>query len=73
MNFGFNCPGKLSYEIQTFDGRKELKVVETPHNYQLETEQLGRCITDGETPWVTGEFSLSLARTIDRVLNEIGY
>lgn len=73
VNFGFNCPGKLSYEVNTFDGRKELKTVDVPHNYRLEVEQLGRCITDGEIPWVTEEFSVSLARTIDRVLKEIGY
>lgn len=73
VNFGFNCPGNLSYQIKTFDGREELKVVEVPHNYRLEVEQLGRCITEGETPYVTEEFSVSLARTIDRVLKEIGY
>ena len=47
--------------------------MEVPHNYRLEVEQLGRCITEGETPYVTEEFSVSLARTIDRVLKEIGY
>ena len=73
VNFGFNCPGNLSYQIKTFDGREELKVVEVPHNYRLEVEQLGRCITEGETPYVTEEFSVSLARTIDRVLKEIDY
>ena len=73
VNFGFNCPGDLSYRIKTFDGRDEIVTVPTPHNYRLEVEQLGRCITDGETPAVTEEFSLALARTIDRVLEAIGY
>lgn len=73
VNFGFNCPGDLSYRLKTFDGRDEIVTVPTPHNYRLEVEQLGRCITDGETPAVTEEFSLALARTIDRVLEAIGY
>ena len=73
VNFGFNCPGKLSYEDKTFDGRRDIRIVEAPHNYRLEVEQLGRCITEGETPYVTEDFSVSLARTIDRVLNEIDY
>ena len=73
VSFGFNCPGKLSYEIKTFDGRRDIRIVEAPHNYRLEVEQLGRCITEGETPYVTEDFSVSLARTIDRVLKEIDY
>ena len=73
VNFGFNCPGDLSYRIKTFDGRDEIVTVPTPHNYRLEVEQLGRCITEGETPAVTEEFTLALARTIDRVLAAIGY
>lgn len=73
VNFGFNCPGQLSYRLKTFDGRDEIITVPTPHNYRLEVEQLGRCITDGEAPAVTEEFSLALARTIDRVLEAIGY
>ena len=73
VNFGFNRPGKLSYQIQTFDGREDFKIVEVPQNYQLEVEQMGRCIIDGETPYITEDFSVSLARTIDRVLKEIGY
>lgn len=71
--FGFNCPGELSYRIQTFDGRDEIKTVSVPHNYRLEVEQLGRCITDGEKPAVSEEFSLGNARTIDRILEAIGY
>ena len=73
VNFGFNCPGKLSYEVKTFDGRRDIRIVEAPHNYRLEVEQLGRCITEGEMPYVTEDFSVSLARTIDRVLKEIDY
>lgn len=73
VNFGFNCPGELSCRLRTFDGRDEIITVPTPHNYRLEVEQLGRCITGGETPAVTEEFSMAVARTIDRVLAAIGY
>lgn len=73
VNFGFNCPGELSYRLKTFDGRDEIITVPTPHNYRLEVEQLGKCIAEGETPAVTEEFSLAVARTIDRVLAAINY
>lgn len=71
--FGFNSPGELKYIVETFDGYKEEKTVHTPHNYRLEVEQLGRCITDGETPYVSEEFSVANARIIDRILEVIGY
>ena len=71
--FGFNSPGELKYMVETFDGYKEEKTVQTPHNYRLEVEQLGRCITDGETPYVSEEFSVANARIIDRILEVIGY
>lgn len=73
VEFGFNCPGELSYRIQTFEGRDEIKTVSVPQNYRLEVEQLGRCITDGEQPAVSEEFSMGNARTIDRILEAIGY
>jgi len=71
--FEFNLEGKLSYTVETFDGTKEEKVIETPQNYCLEVEQLGRCITDGEEKSVSTEFSLANARTIDRILQAIHY
>lgn len=73
VTFGFNVPGQLRYRVKTFDGVDEIKVVDTKHNYRLEVEQLGRCITDGETPYMTETLSMSIARTIDRILDEIGY
>ena len=72
-SFEFNLPGELTYILETFDGKKEEKQVHVPHNYRLEVEQLGRCILDGETPAVSEEFSLTNARTIDRILEAIGY
>lgn len=73
VQFGFNVPGTLRYRVRTFDGLDEVRTVEVPHNYRLEVEQLGRCIEGCETPLVTKELSLSVARTIDRVLAQIGY
>ena len=71
--FGFNMPGELKYVVETFDGYKEEKTVMVPQNYRLEVEQLGRCITDGEKPFVSETFSVANARIIDRILAEIGY
>ena len=71
-NFAFNAPGSLTYRIRTFDGLDELHTVEVPNNYCLEVEQLGRCIRGEETPWMTEEFSVSLAETVDCVLKESG-
>ncbi|MCI8995666.1 MAG: Gfo/Idh/MocA family oxidoreductase [Lachnospiraceae bacterium] len=73
VDFGFNMPGTLSYRLRTFQGMDELRKVEVPNNYCLEVEQLGRCIRNGETPYVSAEFSVALAETVDRVLETIGY
>ncbi len=71
--FGFNAPGTLSYRLRTFDGKDELRTVEVPNNYRLEVEQLGRCICGEETPYLTEEFSVSLAGTVENILAKIGY
>ena len=68
----FNEEGNLQYTVVT-DGKEEIKSVFAPQNYRLEVEQLGRCITDGETPHVSHEFTLKNARLIDKILEEIGY
>ena len=68
----FNACGSLSYSIVQGD-KTTTYMVDTPNNYLLEIEQMGRCITDGEKPYVSNEFSLRNARVIDRVLAEIGY
>ena len=73
VKFGFNVPGRLQYRIRTFDGVDEIKTVDTRNNYCLEVEQLGRCITDGETPLMTEALTMSVARTIDRILEAIHY
>ena len=58
---------------QPIDGKEEVKVIDTPQNYGLEVEQLGRCILEGESPYVSNEFTLKNARVLDRILKEIKY
>lgn len=73
VDFGFNVPGTLSYHLKTFDGTNVIKYVENRNNYRLEVEQFGRCIAEGEAPAVSEDLTLSVARTIDWVLEEIHY
>ena len=68
----FNGCGEMTYTIIR-GGESEVKTVSVPQNYRLEVEQLGRCITDGETPHVTAAFSVATATTTGRVLDAIGY
>lgn len=68
----YNQAGELSYRVFTKEGVIEKKV-SNPQNYALEVGQLGRCILDGEKPYVSKEFSLKNARLIDSVMKEIGY
>jgi len=68
----FNQNGELTYTL-TVGEEKTVKTVSTPHNYRLEVEQLGRCITDGEIPHVSEAFTLANARLLERILNIIGY
>lgn len=68
----FNQPGKIPYTLIR-GGRAETKTVVAKNNYQLEVEQLGRCIDGGETPHVSRDFSMLEARVMDRILAEIGY
>ena len=63
----------MTYHLRTFDGVDELRTVEVPNNYCLEVEQLGRCIRNGETPYVTEAFSVDLADTVDQILTSNGY
>lgn len=68
----FNQCGELYYIIGV-DGKEEVRYVDTPQNYCLEVEQMGRCILEGEEPHVSHEFTLKNARLIDRILKEIQY
>lgn len=58
---------------ETFGGMDEVRKVEVPNNYCLEVEQFGRCVRKEEEPYVTEEFSIALAGTVDRILKQIGY
>ncbi|MBP5354042.1 MAG: Gfo/Idh/MocA family oxidoreductase [Lachnospiraceae bacterium] len=68
----YNQEGTLRYEIRTAEGRIEREVF-VPQNYALETEQLNRCILEGEKPHISEAFSVKNAMLIDRVLRGIGY
>jgi predicted dehydrogenase len=68
----FNEPGRLTY-FTIIDQVKKEYTVEAPNNYMLEVEQLGRCIIEGEKPHISHEFSMANARTIDKLLVEMGY
>ena len=68
----FNQCGEITYTLRR-NGKTETKRLTAPNNYQLEVEQLGRCIAAGETPHVSREFSLRVARTTDRILRAAGY
>lgn len=68
----YNQEGEVKYLITTADGVLERKIT-VPQNYSLEVEQLGRCILDGEKPYITQEFSIKNAQLIDSVLKETGF
>ncbi len=68
----FNQCGEIPYTVVR-NGSRETKTVTAPNNYQLEVEQLGRCIRNGETPHVIKDFSLRCAAVTDAILSEIGY
>ncbi len=68
----FNQSGEIPYTV-VHDGKAETKVVSVPNNYMLEIEQLGRCVRGKEAPHITPAFSLMAARTMDRILKDIGF
>lgn len=68
----FNQSGSLQYRVWV-EGVETVKTVETPHNYRLEAEQLGRCIRLGEKPHITEEFSIANSKVLEAILQEIGY
>ena len=68
----FNQSGEIPYTVIR-NGRTETKTVTVPDNYMLEVEQLSRCVLGEASPRVTKEFSLKVARVMDRILEAIGY
>ncbi len=67
----YNQSGELSYVINTEDSIITRNVT-VPQNYSLETEQLCRCILNGEKPYISAEFSIKNAALMDRIFKEIG-
>lgn len=68
----FNQAGKNCFDVMRHDGTEHYEI-DVRSNYTLEVEQLGKCILDGEKPFVSKEFSGLVADCIDRVLKEINY
>ena len=69
----FNGCGDMTYTILK-KGKEEVRMVASvPQNYCLEVEQLGRCITDGEKPHVSRDFTIGNLRTVEAILKQIGY
>lgn len=68
----YNQEGECSFNVVMEEGTQVRKVT-ARQNYALETEQFGRCIRQGETPFVSNEFTMMNSRTIDRLLESIGY
>lgn len=67
----FNGCGIMTYKVIK-DGIVTEKEVPVPNNYRLEVEQFGRCIENGESPYVSETFSVETIITIGNVLKEIG-
>lgn len=68
----FNQCGELEYTLTVGD-HAVVKTVPTPHNYRLEVEQMGRCITDGEKPHVSEAFTMKNAKLMEKILGLTGY
>lgn len=68
----YNQSGELCYTV-TADGKETLRKISVKQNYTLETEQLGRCIENGEKPFVSPDFSIRNAKLLDAILESIGY
>ena len=68
----YNEKGILTYYIKK---KQEIKTchVNVKSNYQLEIEQFGRCILEGENPLVSNEFSIKVATVLDELLGKMGY
>ena len=68
----FNAEGVQKWYVVKGDERTEYSI-DIPNNYMLEVEQLGRCITDRESPLVSHEFSIGYAETMKELLDSCGY
>lgn len=68
----YNQAGKLSYTIHV-GGKIIKRKVKAPQNYSLEIQNLGDCVLNGASPFVSQEFSIKNAKFLDAVFKEIGW
>lgn len=68
----YNFAGKGNIYLKTDSEIKEI-TVESPDNYQLEFEHFVDCIVNQKECRIGEDFSIRQARTLDRMLNLIGY
>ncbi len=66
----FNTKGETKIINKNDSGTEEV-IVQCPDNYMLEVEQFGRCILQGEKPFVSFEDSINNAKVIDEALKQI--
>ena len=71
-DYAFNQAGDVHYTVAS-EGVTRTEAVHCPRNYHLEVEQLGQCILNGASPRVSEAFSCMNARTLDRILQAMGY
>lgn len=68
----FNSKGEVKIILKKENGCNAEEIVfECPDNYMLEVEQFGRCILNGEQPFVSYEFSVGNAKVIDETLRQV--
>jgi len=70
LDYAFNSMGKLPIKAMV-EGKDIVEWVNAPHNYMLEVEQLGRCILDGEKPWVDYEFTRKNVDILDNIVKQV--
>lgn len=71
----FNCRNQVKFMVYTGGHTNNVEVLDEvcteytvmcPDNYRLEIEQFGRCIRNGEKPYVSKEETLCNIRILDR-------
>lgn len=67
----YNDSGELPIKLFK-NGEEQVIIINSPHNYQLEVEQFGRCIMEGEVPLVTFADSIGNAIVTDEALKQMG-
>lgn len=77
----FNCRNIVKFSVCTegatdnveiLNEKKTEYTVMCPDNYCLEIEQFGRCILEGEKPYVSKAETLLIAKMLDRMLQDAG-